>query len=700
MGRTRKPKKRTRRRSRKHRGGGVLKDKFLKLTSSLDNILPKVLPIIKSSPNKFDRYQYAINRYMCKTYGAQNESCTDKNAVRDAMDANMGWLGRMTGSTTVNKLTKKVDRFKIRHSPLEYRLFAIAGIYGSVTDAMRLTNGFTQPTKQYTQDMLNFAKINADIYFLKPESGITGGDPTPVVNTDQTQPVDPNQTAEINDKLGKIDTMFSSIDRILIKDAASKTQSSDLYVDDIRLWNEYANTDGVKRARISDKQIQYLRLIYELIKDKMNKMLQATKKGGGTEYKEYIQGFKEYRLQNLKKYRQDIAQNPARYVKYLNELEPDQDSPLTSIGIGISILLYNYVPIFFFWIPILVGLITATAVIFVYVSNYILVIILDIITALYEYENISTTILNSVSETTSKINTAMGSINTKFRSLMPKTVIQTNKELRDRLNTPYKPDVTEWDVSKVTDMSYLFHNIRNSDFNQDISKWDVSNVTNMEGMFKDCWKFNQDISNWNVSKVTNMKEMFSGCKFNQPLADWERHDDPDNQSTMSNVTNMENMFYGCENFNQPLGNWNVSNVTNMKKMFYKCTHFNNGTYVIGDNTYYYYDYNKNKKTYTEDKIAMRNWDVSNVTNMISMFNYCSKFNQDISNWNVLKLDYKELDKKYSELDKKYSVKISKPTYTDEIFFMCPSMKEEYKPKLNPNPSGWFWGGNQLKQITA
>ncbi len=43
--------------------------------------------------------------------------------------------------------------------------------------------------------------------------------------------------------------------------------------------------------------------------------------------------------------------------------------------------------------------------------------------------------------------------------------------------------ISEWDVSNVTDMSYIFCD---SDFNGDISKWNVSNVTNMNDMFTDC----------------------------------------------------------------------------------------------------------------------------------------------------------------------------------------------------------------------
>jgi surface protein len=40
--------------------------------------------------------------------------------------------------------------------------------------------------------------------------------------------------------------------------------------------------------------------------------------------------------------------------------------------------------------------------------------------------------------------------------------------------------ISDWDVSNVTDMSYMF---KQSQFKGDISEWDVSNVTDMTQMF-------------------------------------------------------------------------------------------------------------------------------------------------------------------------------------------------------------------------
>ena len=46
----------------------------------------------------------------------------------------------------------------------------------------------------------------------------------------------------------------------------------------------------------------------------------------------------------------------------------------------------------------------------------------------------------------------------------------------------------------------------------DISQWDVSNVTDMWSMFNDARAFNQPLNNWNVSNVTNMRWMFEDAR--------------------------------------------------------------------------------------------------------------------------------------------------------------------------------------------
>ena len=98
--------------------------------------------------------------------------------------------------------------------------------------------------------------------------------------------------------------------------------------------------------------------------------------------------------------------------------------------------------------------------------------------------------------------------------------------------------ISNWNTSKITDMSYTFENRR--EFNEDISKWDVSNVKNMSGMFSNAFDFNSDISGWNVS----------------------------------NVKNMQYMFFYASSFNCDISRWDVSNVESMYLMFLQATSFN------------------------------------------------------------------------------------------------------------------------------
>tara|TARA_B100001093_G_scaffold317410_1_gene302800 strand:+ start:736 stop:13770 length:13035 start_codon:yes stop_codon:yes gene_type:complete len=101
-------------------------------------------------------------------------------------------------------------------------------------------------------------------------------------------------------------------------------------------------------------------------------------------------------------------------------------------------------------------------------------------------------------------------------------------------------DINTWDVTNVTDMSDLFNfdiytldgsygpldhpkipnalystysegqSFPNKLFNSDISNWDVSNVTNMKQMFYNCEAFNQPIGNWNTSNVENFAGILGG----------------------------------------------------------------------------------------------------------------------------------------------------------------------------------------------
>ena len=182
----------------------------------------------------------------------------------------------------------------------------------------------------------------------------------------------------------------------------------------------------------------------------------------------------------------------------------------------------------------------------------------------------------------------------------------------------FNGDISRWDVSSVTDMDTMFSGAQ---FNGDISRWDVSSVQNMGSMFNNTSAFNQDISGWDVSYVTSMDSMFSGAiAFNQDISRWD----------VSSVTDMAAMFSNTSAFNQDISGWDVSSVTNMSSMFNGATAFNSpifnilpGNVVTNMSNMFY-----GATAFNQD---ISGWNVSSVTNMSNMFSGATAFNSPIFN---------------------------------------------------------------------
>ena len=190
-----------------------------------------------------------------------------------------------------------------------------------------------------------------------------------------------------------------------------------------------------------------------------------------------------------------------------------------------------------------------------------------------------------------------------------------------------KLKASNWDTSKVTDMSKMFSNSKLEEL--DISNWDTSDVTNMSEMFKGCVSLTTlHISNWDTHNVTNMAEMFNYC-YNLKILDLSRYWDT------HNVTDMNSMFDMCEKLTSiNVSNWDTSKVTNMHRMFtgcYKLTDLN----VSGWNTSNVTDMNQLFGLCDIVEIDVSNWDVSKVTDMTAIFGMCDKLKtiKGIENWN-------------------------------------------------------------------
>ena len=164
-------------------------------------------------------------------------------------------------------------------------------------------------------------------------------------------------------------------------------------------------------------------------------------------------------------------------------------------------------------------------------------------------------------------------------------------------------DVSNFDTSKVTDMSGMFYDCEKL-ASLDVSNFNTSNVTNMSNMFSCRSLTSLDVSNFNTSNVTNMSNMFS-CRSLTSL-------DVSNFNT-SKVTNMGSMFSYCSKLaSLDVSNFNTSKVTNMVSMFFSCSAL--------------------------ASLDLSNFDTNNVTHMDSMFNFCEKLTSlDVSNFNTSKV---------------------------------------------------------------
>ena len=223
-----------------------------------------------------------------------------------------------------------------------------------------------------------------------------------------------------------------------------------------------------------------------------------------------------------------------------------------------------------------------------------------------------------------------------------------------------------WDVSRVTDMSFLFQG--KTQFDVNIGQWEMSQVTDARGMFESATNFYQDLSGWTLADNADTTGMFTGADTwlsrasrddtvnttDGPPGAWEFNpclenervengvcapcsgggtraagDDPalgvdtgcafpDRTALKAAVDNciaVDPTGVACCSHGADCGaagpvemaDWDVSQVTSMSELFY------------------------NKGSFNAD---ISRWDTSSVTNMYRMFRDADAFNQDIGTWDT------------------------------------------------------------------
>lgn len=196
-------------------------------------------------------------------------------------------------------------------------------------------------------------------------------------------------------------------------------------------------------------------------------------------------------------------------------------------------------------------------------------------------------------------------------------------------------DIDRFDVSNVTDMSFMFYNMECILNFKGLSSWNTSKVSNMSSMFRSTLvrRYDQQgadlypefLKNWDTSNVKDMSSMFQSCdglKDLDFLSKWNT----------KSVTNMSGMFYWCHSLLNIDGvkDWNTSNVTDMSGMFNECLRSTNACPRGGGNCLL-----NHKLTSSSSNLdALKKWDVSKVSTFRDMFAGCTTLNDAsaLANW--------------------------------------------------------------------
>ncbi len=158
-------------------------------------------------------------------------------------------------------------------------------------------------------------------------------------------------------------------------------------------------------------------------------------------------------------------------------------------------------------------------------------------------------------------------------------------------------------TTNVTDMRYMFYFCNLSALN--VSSFDTSKVTTMSYMFSQCGNLTtiEGLEKWNTTNVTDMSDMFSFCELLKLL----------NLSGFdtSNVNSFNGMFNSCKNLTTITGldNFKTSKATDMGDMFSNCTKL--------------------------QEIDVSSFDTSNVVDFSWMFGNCDSITTiDLSNFTI------------------------------------------------------------------
>ena len=193
-------------------------------------------------------------------------------------------------------------------------------------------------------------------------------------------------------------------------------------------------------------------------------------------------------------------------------------------------------------------------------------------------------------------------------------------------------DLSNFDFSKVNDISYMFYSCSNLE-KVNFSNLNTFSLTKMSYLFNYCSKLiSIDLSDFDFSKVSSLKAMFFDCSNLEKIYF--------GNINTSSVIDMSELFRGCNKLiSMDLSNFDFSKVINMGFMFYGCSnletiHFGNINTSSVESISFLFTYcssliSLDLSKFDSSKIQSMKWTFAGCTNLKYL---------DLSNFDILKVN--------------------------------------------------------------
>ena len=196
-------------------------------------------------------------------------------------------------------------------------------------------------------------------------------------------------------------------------------------------------------------------------------------------------------------------------------------------------------------------------------------------------------------------------------------VIKSCQKMFYGITTVTNIDLSKFDFSEVTDMSYMFRGCTNL-VSVNFGNIKTQKVKDMQHLFYNCKKLvSLDLSKFDTSKVSNFRFMFSNCSSLVKL-------DLSKFNT-KNVIDMSYMFKNCIKLVEiNLSSFDTSNVKNMSFMFYLCQELTN----LNLSSFKTKNVERMNSTFSHcyklEYLNLSHFDSTSVTTVAYMFHLCKK----------------------------------------------------------------------------